>query len=177
LLCLSQPIYNPLYEQPDTVPHKIARKGLHGACLYNDEPAGILLRLTKTAGKNTMAEKSRRSQEQPEVHGRSVDNPHPALKLRHTLRGHDHNVYKMALTPDGRILASPSQDTTVRLWDMQSGWLVRTLDLEHQGAVDCVAWSPDGTRLATGANDEGTYRVYRSCGRDGIGTPTSVVCT
>ena len=79
---------------------------------------------------------------QPEI------SPHPALKLRHTLRGHGSAVYRMALSPDGRILASPSQDRTVRLWNTESGRLVRTL--RHGGSLVCVAWSPDGKRFASG---------------------------
>ena len=54
----------------------------------------------------------------------------------------------MALSTDGRILASPSTDKTVRLWDLESGRLLRTL--EHHAGVVCVAWSPDGTTLASG---------------------------
>ncbi len=83
--------------------------------------------------------------------------PHPALKLRHTLRGHTHNVYRMALSPDGSILASPSNDHTVRLWDVESGQLLQTL--EHPASVICVAWSPDGTTLAVGGGIN-NWRVY-----------------
>nr|VFJ65803.1 MAG: WD domain-containing protein, G-beta repeat-containing protein [Candidatus Kentron sp. FW] len=75
--------------------------------------------------------------------------PHPALKLRHTLRGHTDHLYRMALSPDGRILASPSEDRTVRLWEVESGRCLQTL--HHQGSVICVGWSPDGARLATGS--------------------------
>ena len=79
---------------------------------------------------------------------RPAKSPHPALKLRHTLRGHTDDVHRMTLSPDGRILASPSNDNTVRLWDLESGRLLRTL--KHQEGVACVDWSPDGTTLATG---------------------------
>jgi WD40 repeat protein len=58
----------------------------------------------------------------------SVVSPHPALKLRYTLRGHKGSVYRMALSPDGRFLASPSGDRTVRLWDLESGQEVRKLE-------------------------------------------------
>nr|VFK61705.1 MAG: WD domain-containing protein, G-beta repeat-containing protein [Candidatus Kentron sp. TUN]VFK70766.1 MAG: WD domain-containing protein, G-beta repeat-containing protein [Candidatus Kentron sp. TUN] len=78
----------------------------------------------------------------------TTDSPHPALKLRHTLRGHTSNVHRMALSPDGRTLASPSVDKTVRLWEVESGRLLRTL--KHQEAVVCVGWSLDGMTLATG---------------------------
>ena len=101
-----------------------------------------------------MAAKKKKSQEQPAE--RTADSPHPALKLRHTLRGHTDNVYRMALSPDGRTLASPSEDKTVRLWDVESGRGLKTL--EHQAAVVCVGWSPDGTTLAAG-----TARVTRRC--------------
>lgn len=76
---------------------------------------------------------------------------HPALKLRYSLRGHRHFVYRMALSPDGHTLASPSEDGTVRLWDLESGQVLRSL--EHEDRPVCVAWKPDGVILATGTGD------------------------
>lgn len=78
---------------------------------------------------------------------RTADNPHPALKLRHTLRGHIGDVYRMVLSPNGRTLASTSQDMTVRLWDVESGQVLQTL--EHPAGAIFVAWSPDGTTLVS----------------------------
>jgi small GTP-binding protein len=77
--------------------------------------------------------------------------PHPALKLCRTLQKHTDIVHRMALSPDGCILASPSRDRTVRLWNMESGRVLKTL--EHHSSVLCVAWSPDGMTLATGTDN------------------------
>jgi WD40 repeat protein/GTPase SAR1 family protein len=79
--------------------------------------------------------------------------PVPGVRLRLTLRGHTSYVYRIAWSPDGRWLASPSNDTTIRIWDTVTGDVVRTLK-EHTGAVISVAWSPDGRRLASAADDQ-----------------------
>jgi WD40 repeat protein/GTPase SAR1 family protein/predicted phosphodiesterase len=94
---------------------------------------------------------SQPNEPQGQVAEPAVDSPHPALKLRHTLQGgHLCSVYRMALSPDGRILAAPtrSEGGRVQLWDMYSGRVLRML--EHEETILCVGWSPDGKTLATG---------------------------
>jgi COMPASS component SWD3 len=44
-----------------------------------------------------------------------------------TLRGHTAWVRSVAFSPDGRLLASGSDDQTVKLWDVETGQEVRTL--------------------------------------------------
>jgi len=85
-------------------------------------------------------------------------NVHPGLKLRHTLRGHENYVYRMALSPDGRMLASPSNDKTVRIWDINTGELLPTLKGRKSPA--CVAWSPVNQVLASGDLNNYTIRLW-----------------
>lgn len=59
----------------------------------------------------------------------------PGVKLRHTLRGHTEGIRRIAWSPDGRVLASSSRDTTVHLWDVVSGQLLHMLT-GHRGGGD-----------------------------------------
>ena len=63
-------------------------------------------------------------------------------------------------SPDSRMIATGSDDSNIRLWDIESGELVRTLE-GHQGSVWSVAWSGDGQWLASGADDR-TVRLWEA---------------
>jgi serine/threonine protein kinase/WD40 repeat protein len=69
----------------------------------------------------------------------------PAL----TLRGHVGWIMSMAVSPDGKVLASGSWDKSIVLWDTRD-WRPRGARLlGHTGAVMALAFSPDGSKLAS----------------------------
>ena len=77
----------------------------------------------------------------------------PPLTLERSARGHTSAVRALAFSPDGKTLASCSDDGTIKLWDAPALREVRSLP-GHRGAVLCLAFSPDGKRLATGGADK-----------------------
>ncbi|SLM40026.1 WD40/YVTN repeat-like-containing domain, partial [Lasallia pustulata] len=75
-----------------------------------------------------------------------------------TLEGHSDMVMAVAFSPDGKQLASGSDDKTLLVWDAATGATLQTLE-GHSGAVNAVAFSPDGKQLASGSWDK-TIRIW-----------------
>src|ERR687885_2567252 len=68
------------------------------------------------------------------------------------LQGHEASINTIAISPDGQILASGSEDRTVSLWNLKTG--KRTFTFFGQaGEVSTVAISPDGKMLVAGGFD------------------------
>ena len=79
------------------------------------------------------------------------------------LAGHQAPVAALAISPDGKTLASASWDHTVRLWPL-SGGAPRVLE-GHQQSVNGVAFTPDGRALVTAGYDM-TLRIWPLAGGD-----------
>ena len=75
-------------------------------------------------------------------------------KLQFTFTKHNNIVRVAAWSPDGKLLASCSDDNHVLLWEVNG--TVRQ-DILHPAAVKALAWSPDSQRIVTGANNEVSF--------------------
>ena len=83
---------------------------------------------------------------------------HVKTQTSQILEGHTAQVNSVAWSPDGKILASVSHDTTIRLWDRETLELKKILT-GHNADVHSVNWAPDGSLLATASLDN-TIRLW-----------------
>jgi general transcriptional corepressor TUP1 len=65
-------------------------------------------------------------------------------------------VMTVAISPDNRYVAAGSLDRSVRVWDTNTGFLVKRLDGEqgHMDSIYSVAFAPNGRDLVSGSLDK-----------------------
>jgi WD40 repeat protein len=81
-------------------------------------------------------------------------------------------AFSLAFSPDGEIVAAGSNDGDVRFWNAATSQLIRTLPGNSStGAVQSVAFSPDGKTLADG--ETGGTRLWNvATGKPAVTLPT-----
>jgi GTPase SAR1 family protein len=108
------------------------------------------------------------------ITGQGDNNP-PGFKLHRTLQADAQSIKSIKWSQDGNFLASPTYNRTIRLWDVNSGELYKTLkgsSTSPLGEVYSVAWSPGGWTLASASSlnlllwNRENGQVYRTFERD-----------
>ncbi len=96
------------------------------------------------------------------------DTKDDAIRAGTSLPGHTKGVYALAYSPNGKSLASASEDNTVRLWNVTApdG---DAEPAELTGLFWALAFSPDGRTLAGGGAD-GTIHLWNAADRRPVGT-------
>jgi len=84
-----------------------------------------------------------------------------SLEPTRTLSGHKDRICGIAYSPDGKLLASGSEDMTVRLWEPKTGKCLQVLNASDR--IYAVAFSRDGKLVAAGGWEapECSVRVWK----------------
>jgi WD40 repeat protein len=82
-----------------------------------------------------------------------------ASPMRAIIRAHDSSVRYAAFSPDGKYIATSSEDRSASVWKADS-WAFPYAKLRHPNTVFSVSFSPDGRQVVTACKD-GVVRVWQ----------------
>jgi len=134
--------------------------------LLDADPVEALILAIKATGESESALPEVRRKTLAQVQSSLRDAAGDARE-RNLLTANAYGVASLALSSDGRILASAGYDGTISLWDTSGypiGQPMDPLPKERTPALHSVAWSPDGKRIVTG-DAEGTIRLWEISGK------------
>ncbi|MDJ0845926.1 NB-ARC domain-containing protein [Crocosphaera sp.] len=65
----------------------------------------------------------------------------------------DNLLRAIAISPDGKLLASGTDDGVVRFWNLEKGTFKQNLSHNHNHWIRSLAFSPDGDKIASASED------------------------
>jgi WD40 repeat protein len=82
-----------------------------------------------------------------------------------TFIGHSKMVMQLAFSPDGKSLASLSEDDTAKIWDVQTGKELQSLAFASPNVFSAIVFSGDGKMLAVGSYEKTVYLMETKSGQ------------
>ncbi len=152
-----QPIQNPIYAVQWTPDHKQVFTASYDKTIKLwDAASGNMVREFKAAPDPKPIVEAKKDEPKKD------EKKDPPKKEETGPPGHRDQVFSIALTKDGKLLASGSSDKTVKLWDVATGKVVRDFEnpdikplfpgepaASHPGWVQSVRFTPDEQFLVT----------------------------
>lgn len=78
------------------------------------------------------------------------------------IQGHSAAISYVALSPDGDYFATSSYDKTIKVWDIRTGTILRTI--KQNSLIDAVCYTPDAEHIVTGGQD-GIVNIWNVMGK------------
>jgi WD40 repeat protein len=125
---------------------------------YASQMLGRLLWLRNRPGVAIFALDVKESAERPWIRPLQPYLDAPGGPLLRVLEGHSDYVLGVAVTADGKRAVSASADTTLKVWNLETGRLLHTLE-NHSDFVNSVAVTADGRRAVSASRDM-TVKVW-----------------
>jgi len=142
--------HHALFDRSNMEHTDLENANLYAASLVNTRLAGARFSSTNlsragllraTIDSNALADQN--------TYGTGMPHTKPADMDPVIQKGHSSSVSSVAISADGKTLASASLDSFIKLWDMKTGKEIRSL-IAHSFYIFSVAISPDGKTLAGG---------------------------
>jgi len=89
------------------------------------------------------------------------DRDQSPIKLLRTFKGHQATVFSVAITSDGKTIASGGDDRNIKIWNLE-GELLHNIKA-HKERIGKLTFSPDGQFLAS-ASQDGTVKLWQADG-------------